>query len=143
MFFVMKKSRIVIPVIAGTISAAILLTLMFNIGVNEPKAEPNFANGELELIGEPYHLGDTIQIVGKVNDPSIGFVTIEILDSKKNLVDIEEYGMSGKNGQFKKSFSTTYDEYRKAPWNEGTYTARVTAEGLELTKTFEILEQKA
>lgn len=136
----MTKNRIIISAVVTSVSVTIALTLIIsNMGVNETKVESNFANGELELVGQPYFVGDTIQIVGKVNDPNIDFITIEVLDSKKNVMKIDEYGVDKKDGRFQTGFESkkylTLDEY----WNVGTYTARVTAEGLELTKSFEIL----
>jgi uncharacterized protein YjbI with pentapeptide repeats len=140
--FDLIKTRLVIFGIAGAIAVGILLTLiMANTGVDEPKAAPNFANGQLELIGEPYSLGDMIQIRGKVNDPNIDFVTIEVLDEKNNVMDIVRNGVYD-NGNFQQNFESkkylTLDEY----WDAGTYTARVTAEGVELSKSFEILDAK-
>lgn len=138
----MGKTKPIITGIAAAIAVGILLTLiMVNTGVDETKVAPNFANGQLELIGEPYFVGDLIQIVGKVNDPNIDFVTIEVLDEKNNVMDIVRNGVYD-NGNFKQNFSTqiylTLGEY----WNAGAYTVRVAGKGVELSKSFEILETK-
>lgn len=124
---------------AVIISIVILLTVaMASYDSKVVKEEQLPSGGELELVGEPYFVGDMIQMVGKINDPSIDFITIEILDEKNNVMEIERYGVYGTDGHFQKTIEAkkymTLAEY----WNAGTYTVRVAGDGVELTKSFEI-----
>jgi len=124
---------------AVIISIVILLTVaMASYDSKLVKEEQLTSRGELELVGEPYFVGDLIQIVGKINDPSIDFITIEILDEKKNVMTIDRYGVYGTDGHFQMNFESkkymTLEEY----WKAGTYTARVAGDGVELFRLFEI-----
>lgn len=133
----MDKKNLIISGVVAAVSVTVLLTaLILNTGPSVSKG-PSFANGELELVGEPYFLGDMIRASGLVNDPNIDFVTIEVLDSKKNIMAIEKYGVGGFNGHFDQSFDTDVKR-TNVDWEAGDYTVRVAGDRLELLKPFHI-----
>jgi hypothetical protein len=124
--------------IAAIVGAIILLT--FAISSDDFRAAvipTSIPDSELQVIGGPYYLGDTIQVTGKINDPNVDFITIEILDEQKNMIMIEKYGVGETNGQFTKNFPIVKD-WTNTDWKTGTHTVRIAATGIELSKSFDV-----